>query len=89
MSTITLEYDADSVEATKFIEFVRTLSFVREIRERRANKLTREQKRELKKEYFRPMTLEEYRADIDRATEDIKAGRTITSAELKRQMASW
>jgi hypothetical protein len=86
MSTITLEYDADSIEAMKFIEYVRTLPFVREIRERR---MTRQMKRERTKEYLRPMTMEEYRAKIARAMADIDAGRTITTEELRKKVATW
>jgi hypothetical protein len=74
--TTTLQIDVSTPEAVKFIEFARTLPFVSE---RRAKQ----------KEDIRPMTMEEFNAEIDGAMEDLRAGRVISSAELKKRMASW
>jgi hypothetical protein len=38
---------------------------------------------------FKRMTLEEYREEINRSIEDVKAGRVISQEEMKRQMAQW
>jgi hypothetical protein len=72
----TLQITVDTPEARKFLEYARSLPFIRE-------------KREKKKEEIRPMTLEEFYADVDHAKEDLKAGRYVTTAELKTRMASW
>jgi hypothetical protein len=77
--TTTLQINANSPEAIKFLEFARTLPF---ISEKRAKPKSQEAD-------FRPMTMEEFNAEIDRAMEDYRAGRYITSAELKKKMASW
>jgi hypothetical protein len=81
MSTISLEYGANR-EATKSADIVGAIPFIREMRERRV-------RRKALDATLRPMTMEEFRADIDCAMEDYRAGRTITSAELKKRMASW
>jgi hypothetical protein len=75
----TLQITAETPEARKFIEYALSLPFIREKKEKKAKV----------KEEIRPMTMEEFNADIDRAMEDYHAGRYITSAELKKQMASW
>jgi predicted transcriptional regulator len=38
---------------------------------------------------YKRMTVEEYRREIDRSMEDVKAGRVISQEEMKRQMAQW
>jgi hypothetical protein len=40
-------------------------------------------------ENIQPMTLEEFYAMIDRAEEDIRAGRTISQEEMEKRVASW
>ncbi|MDR2912205.1 MAG: hypothetical protein LBV38_02735 [Alistipes sp.] len=75
----TFQVDASSVEALKFIEFARTLPFVRE----------KKTKRKSTDETIQPMTLEEYHAEIDRSLEDYRAGRVISHEELKNEMNRW
>jgi hypothetical protein len=85
-----LEYDANGAKATKLVDFVHTLPFVREIRDEiRERRTARQLKRERTKEYLRPMTMEEYRAKIARAKEDYLAGRSITTEELRKKIATW
>lgn len=36
-----------------------------------------------------PMTMEEYRAEIERSLEDIRAGRVISQEELEKEMQTW
>jgi hypothetical protein len=38
---------------------------------------------------FRPMTMDEYRARIDRSIEDYHAGRVISQEEMEKRVASW
>jgi hypothetical protein len=40
-------------------------------------------------EMFRPMTMEEYRAMIDEAMEDKRAGRYISHEDMGKLIASW
>ncbi len=36
-----------------------------------------------------PMTLEEYNAEIDRALEAVREGRTISQAEMEKKISGW
>jgi hypothetical protein len=38
---------------------------------------------------FRPMSMEEFHAMIDRSEEDIRAGRTTPHSEVKKLIATW
>jgi hypothetical protein len=40
-------------------------------------------------DYFRPMTMEEFNAKIDRSLEDIRAGRTVPHEEVFKKYAQW
>ncbi len=46
-------------------------------------------KAETRREQIVPMTMEEYRAEIELALEDYRAGRYTTHEELKKEMESW
>ncbi len=36
-----------------------------------------------------PMTMEEYRAEVELALEDIRAGRVISQEDLEKEMETW
>ncbi len=36
-----------------------------------------------------PMTMEEYRAEIELALEDVRAGRYISQAEMEKKISGW
>ncbi len=38
---------------------------------------------------LRPMTMEEYNAEIDRALDDYRAGRFISQEDLEKEMETW
>jgi hypothetical protein len=71
----TLQITGNSLEANKFIEFARTLPFVRE--------------QYSEDEDIRPMTLKEYNAMLDEAEEDYRNGRFVSHEEMGRRIASW
>jgi hypothetical protein len=93
---ITLQITADTPEARSFFEHARTLPFIRvaEIKRSRAQRreeemnIVREEIRQLAPDY--PIySVEELRAQIIQANEDIAAGRYITTEELERRMTTW
>jgi len=43
----------------------------------------------VKEKPMRPMTMEEFNAEIDAAEEDIRAGRVISHKEMGKRIASW
>lgn len=52
-------------------------------------KLLRERKAELIEKEIKPMTIEEYNADIDRVMEDSKNGKMIKATDLKTKVQKW
>ena len=52
-------------------------------------KLLRKRKAELIEKNFKPMTMEEYNAEIDQAMEDSKNGRMIKATDLKAKIQKW
>ena len=52
-------------------------------------KLLRERKAELIEKEIKPMTMEEYNADIDRAMDDSKNGKMIKATDLKTKVQKW
>jgi len=52
-------------------------------------KFLRQRKAELIDEDFKPMTMEQYDAEIDQAMEDSKNGRMIKATELKAKIQKW
>ena len=47
------------------------------------------EKKKMSKRKLTPFTLEELNEKIERAEDDIRNGRVLTTAELKEQMKSW
>lgn len=52
-------------------------------------KLLRKRKAELTEKNFKPMTIEQYDAEIDQAMEDSKNGRMIKATDLKAKIQKW
>ncbi len=52
-------------------------------------KLLRKKKAELLEKNFKPMTMEQYNADIDQAMEDSRNGRMIKATDLKAKIQKW
>ncbi len=52
-------------------------------------KLLRKRKAELIEKNFKPMTMEQYNAEIDQAMEDSKNGRMIKATDLKSKIQKW
>jgi len=52
-------------------------------------KLLRKRKAELIENNFKPMTMEQYDAEIDQAMEDSKNGRMIKATDLKAKIQKW
>lgn len=52
-------------------------------------KLLRKRKAELTEKNFKPMTMEQYDAEIDQAMEDSKNGRMIKATDLKAKIQKW
>lgn len=52
-------------------------------------KLLRKRKAKLIEENFKPMTKEQYNAEIDQALEDSKNGRMIKATDLKAKIQKW
>ena len=52
-------------------------------------KLLREKKAELTEKSLKPMSVEQYNAEIDRAMEDSKNGRMIKASDLKAKIQKW
>lgn len=52
-------------------------------------KLLRTQKAELIENNFKPMSMEQYNAEIDQAMEDSKNGRMIKASDLKAKIKKW
>jgi hypothetical protein len=52
-------------------------------------KFLHQRKAELIEEDFKPMTMEQYNAEIDQAMEDSKNGRMIKATELKAKIQKW
>jgi hypothetical protein len=52
-------------------------------------KFLRQRKAELIDEDLKPMTMEQYDAEIDQAMEDSKNGRMIKATELKAKIQKW
>jgi hypothetical protein len=81
MTTITLEYDAGSPEAATFVEYIRTLPFIRE-------------RKSSKDETFEripgvPYTVEQLRERAAKADADIAAGRTISHEDVFEPYRLW
>lgn len=70
----TLQIIGESPEALKFFEDALALPFVR-VREENVS--------------FNPMTVCEFNEKIDRAMEDYRAGRAVSSEEIRKRIASW
>jgi hypothetical protein len=81
MTTITLEYDAGSPEAVTFIEYIRTLPFIREKRTKTEGAFERIP--------GVPYTVEQLRERAARADADIAAGRTIPHEEVFKPYRQW
>ncbi|RXP48291.1 hypothetical protein EC396_11920 [Lutibacter sp. HS1-25] len=52
-------------------------------------KLLRKRKNELIEKSFKPMSMEQYNAEIDQAMEDSKNGRMIKATDLKAKIQKW
>lgn len=52
-------------------------------------KLLRKRKIELIEQNFKPMTMEQYNAEIDQALDDSKNGRMIKASDLKAKIQKW
>ena len=52
-------------------------------------KLLRKKKAEMNEKNFKPMTMEQYNAEIDQAMEDSKNGRMIEATDLKANIKKW
>jgi hypothetical protein len=52
-------------------------------------KLLRKRKAELIEKTFKPMSKEEYNAEIDQAMEDSKNGRMVKAIDLKAKIQKW
>jgi|TARA_R110001583_G_C5473648_1_gene393088 H2-forming N5,N10-methylenetetrahydromethanopterin dehydrogenase-like enzyme len=52
-------------------------------------KLLRKRKTELIEKSFKPMSMEQYNAEIDQAMEDSKNGRMIKATDLKAKIQKW
>ena len=52
-------------------------------------KLLRKRKAELTEKNFKPMSMEQYNAEIDQAMEDSKNGRMIKATDLKAKIQKW
>lgn len=52
-------------------------------------KLLHKRKAELIDKNFKPMTVEQFNAEIDQAMEDSKNGRMIKATELKAKIQKW
>ena len=52
-------------------------------------KLLRKRKAKLVEESFKPMTKEQYNAEIDQALEDSKNGRMTKATDLKAKIQKW
>ncbi|UGU17511.1 hypothetical protein LS482_06455 [Sinomicrobium kalidii] len=52
-------------------------------------KLLRKRKAELIEKSFKPMRMEQYDAEIDRAMDDSKNGRMIKATDLKAKIQKW
>ena len=52
-------------------------------------KLLRKKKAEMNEKNFKPMTMEQYNAEIDQAMEDSKNGRMIEATDLKAKVKKW
>jgi hypothetical protein len=52
-------------------------------------KFLRKKKAELTEKNFKPMTMEQYNAEIDQAMEDSKNGRMIKATDLKAKIQKW
>lgn len=52
-------------------------------------KLLRKRKAELVEKNLKPMTIEQYKDDIDLAMEDSKNGRMIKATDLKEKTKKW
>jgi hypothetical protein len=50
---------------------------------------TPQQQLQREEEMFRPMTIEEYNARIDRAMEDLRAGRFLSHEEVFKKYEQW
>ncbi|MFV0530436.1 MAG: hypothetical protein ACK5MD_03265 [Flavobacteriales bacterium] len=51
--------------------------------------LMRKRKAELIEKNFKPMSMEQYNAEIDQAMEDSKNGRMIKASDLKAKIQKW
>lgn len=52
-------------------------------------KLLRKKKAELIEKNLKPMSLDQYNAEIDQAMEDSKKGRMIKASDLKEKIQKW
>jgi len=52
-------------------------------------KLLRERRMELLESELKPMSMEQFNADIDQSLEDSKNGRIIEANELKKEIENW
>lgn len=52
-------------------------------------KLLRQRKVELVERNLKPMTMEQYKNEIDKAMEDSKNGRMIKASDLKEKIKKW
>lgn len=75
---------------------VRKITFVQEFLRledeeiiRGLEKLLRKRKAELIEENLKPMTTEQYNAEIDQAMDDSKNGRMIKATDLKAKIKKW
>ena len=76
--TATFQVHADSPQAIKFIEYMRTLPFVEE---KKAKKVSNGSD-------LRPMTMDEFHRRIARSEEDFAAGRVVSNEDMGRWINS-
>ncbi len=83
----TLHITSDTPEAMRFLEYARTLPFVREKRERRP----RHAEEDLPFERIPglPYTQEERIASVRKSEEEIAAGRVISHEDLMKEVRTW
>lgn len=74
----------------------RKLSFIQEFLRlqnesviEKLEKVLQKEKKQLFEENLKPMSLDEFNADIDRAVSDAAQGNVISSDELKAKMDKW
>lgn len=78
-----------SIEARKISLIQELLNTDSELVIEAVERLLRKSKSELVEEDIKPMTVEQFNVEIDKALEDEKEGRVIRAEDLKNRIKQW